>query len=296
MAPDIVPITFYAWWGPFNISTLGIFIYYEIINNGSTIYSDTPITLNISILSNSTIIGYITQHPIFFPNIWYKGEKLGGSVFFESSLKPSSIRMIVDYNDSIPERNEDNNEINTSVSQGVIIKGYIIQKGKLCKDRVEIFQVDNESLSYSGFRRYYSNETGYYIATLPPISNLSQTYSLIAYDRVNKTSNLKTSPPLKPGETTMLNFTFSKTPGRPLKPLTLPIAKVDKPHIIIISSRYKTKIDWGDENYSQWITSKVTSHIWHKPGLYRIKIISINDDGMISEWSKPTPLIVVPKY
>lgn len=291
--PDIIPITLYAWWGPLNISSTGVFIYYEIINDGCTIYSDNPITLNISIYADGINIDYINQHTLFFPNIWYTREKIGGSVFFELSNKPDNIRMIVDYNNSIYEENEKNNEITTFVSPGVIIKGYILENGKLCKDRIEVFQVDNRSLSYNGFRRYYSNETGYYIATLPPISNSSYNYTLIAYNAVNKTSNLKTSPPLKPGENVTLNFSFNKPPNRPFKPVTIPITKIGESHLIFISTRYKVKVDWGDGNYSEWTVSKIISHTWWKPGLYHIKIISIDDNGMISEWSKRTFILVI---
>lgn len=203
--------------------------------------------------------------------------------------------MIVDHNNSILEENEDNNEIDTDVSIGVTIEGYILQDGRICKDKIEVYQVDNNSLLYNGFRRYYSNETGFYTATLPPISNSSYRYTLIAYNLINKTSNLKISPPVKPGETVTINFTFNKPPARPFKPFTIPITKVGRKHMFFIASRDKFKVDWGDKTYSKWFTSKIIYHIWWETGLYHIKTIFIDDDGMLNKWSKPIPIIVIPK-
>ncbi len=291
--PDLTPITLQTWWGPINTTT-GVFIYYEVINNGSTFYSDDVIILNISFYTeNNTLIGYVNQHPLFFPNIWFHGERLGGNIFYNLSNKPREVIMIVDSNRSIPEEREDNNIYSSKVKLGVIVEGFTYMEGKPLNS-VEVLQVDNNSLCEEASRRYYSNETGYYIATLPPLSNNTRSYTLMACNPLTKTRCLGFTPLVQPGDSVRLDFTFTdKTPITPII-FSTPITRTGLPHRIAIISKCMVKVDWGDGNYSNWSTTRILSHTWFKPGLYRIRVITMDSNGMLSKWSKPFYLLVIP--
>ena len=73
--PDLKFLDLKAWWGETN--TTGLFVDYDVINNGNTYYSNIPIISNLSfyIYDNNSLFGYINQTPLFYPSIWYESEK-----------------------------------------------------------------------------------------------------------------------------------------------------------------------------------------------------------------------------
>lgn len=55
------------------------------------------------------------------------------------------------------------------------------------------------------------------------------------------------------------------------------------------------KWDWGDGNFSDWLSTDIASHVWEKKGCYLIRVKSIDCDGAES-WGWSEPLAVKMPY
>jgi len=303
--PDLEFIELRAWWGSLN--TTGIFVDYDIYNSGDTYYSEEPIVSNLSFFAddNTTSFGYILQSPLFYPSVWYPGEILGGCNFFEMDEKPETITVKIDFNNSIPESNETNNNLTILVLLGVTISGSIYKNinGEMIpyNGKIELNEYNDISLSDFGYRNFWSDENGHYNMSLCPDEplNISHIYNIMASDISNNLKMLKKSNPVKPGGNTTMNFSFGSPPNKPDKPFGRKIGMANRTYLFFSSTSDSNdnqiyyKFSWGDAIFSNWIGPYIpneiisASYAWNKSGSNSIQVISMNSQGMLSEWSDP---------
>lgn len=312
--PDLRFLDLKAWWGETN--TTGIFVDYDVINNGSTYYSNIPIISNLSfyIYDNNSLFGYINQTPLFYPSIWYESEILGGNNFFEMSKKPDKITVIIDFENQIIESNENNNNKTILVYNGITVKGEIKknESGELIpiNQIIELNEFNNTSLSTFGYRHFLSDENGTYQISICPKEplNMPQEYYIMAKNFENNQILINETKALKDGENLTLNLIFSgSSPDKPNKPIGRKIGKTDRKYLFLTTNsdsdndNISYKFDWGDGSYSDWIgpfyPNKIiiTNHTWIKNEKYTIKVISKDTKGMLSVWSDPLTINIPEK-
>jgi len=312
--PDLKFLNLKIWWGRTN--TTGIFVDYDIINDGATYYSDDPISSNLSffIYENNSQIGYINQTPIFYPSIWYEKEILGGNQFFKMTKKPEKITVKIDYTNLIKESNENNNNQTVTVLKGITITGKIrIEENgeiKPINNIIELNEFNNYSLSTYGYRHFYSNENGSYNISICPKEPIKkpQKYYIMAKNLENTNILINETKPLIEGENISIDLIFSGVPPeKPKKPFGRKIGKTNRTYQFFTSNNDKDqdnisyKFDWGDGNYSKWLgpfpTNEIiiANHSWEKKESYTIKVISKDNKSMLGTWSDPLTINIPEK-
>ena len=304
--PDLKFLNLKIWWGRTN--TTGIFVDYDVINNGSSYYSNEPISSNLSffIYENNSLFGYFNQTPLFYPSIWYEREILGGNNFFKMSKKPEKITVKIDFTNLIKESNENNNNLTVSVFNGITITGKILMEEngdiKPLNNIIELNEFDNNTLSTFGYRHFLSDENGSYNISICPKEPLNepQRYYIMAKNLDNNKILINETKSLSEGENISVDLIFSGvSPEKPNKPFGRKIGRTNRTYLFFTSNidenddNISYKFDWGDGNYSNWIGPLpsneivIANHTWKKTETYTIKVISKDSKGMLSIWSDP---------
>lgn len=304
--PDLNFLNLKIWWGRTN--TTGIFVDYDVINNGSTYYSNEPISSNLSffIYENNSLFGYFNQTPLFYPSIWYEREILGGNNFFKMSKKPEKITVKIDFTNLIKESNENNNNLTVSVFNGITITGKILMEEngdiKPLNDIIELNEFDNNTLSTFGYRHFLSDGNGSYNISICPKEPLNEPkrYYIMAKNLENNKILINETQSLSEGENISVDLIFSGvSPEKPNKPFGRKIGRTNRTYLFFTSNidenndNISYKFDWGDGNYSKWIGPLppneivFANHTWEKTETYTIKVISKDTKGMLSIWSDP---------
>lgn len=304
--PDLFPIEMKIWWGKTNVT--GVFVDYGIINIGETFYSINKIESNLTFYAddNTTAFGYIIQSPLLYPDTWYNGEILGGNFFFDLKEKPEKVTVKIDFNDTIPESNESNNNLIVRVLPGITISGTIYKKidGELIpyKNYFDLSRFDDESLSDFGFRSYISDEDGNFNMSLYPYEPLNESFSykIMATEIDGNLKLIKESDPICAGENATLNIILDgNQPKKPYKPIGRVLGLTNRTYTFFTLTSdpdrnmlyYKFK--WGDRTYSDWLGPYksrgiiIAQHVWTISDKYFFEVISKDTNGMISEWSEP---------
>ena len=312
--PDLNIIGLKSWWGYTN--TTGIFVDFDIINNGENYHSLTPIESNLTFFAddNNTPFGYIIQKPLFDPYSWYNGEILGGNNFFDIDEKPDYITVEVDFTNNVTESNENNNNQTIYVEFGIQISGMIYKKvnDELIRidEIVELNQYNDTSLSDVGFRHFWSNENSEFNISLCPNEPLDEfhVYDIKAFFPYENIRIVKKTEPLKAGDNVTLDIILDgNPPSTPNNPFGLNIGIRTRNMTFITSSIdvddddlfYKFK--WGDKTYSDWLgpyksdKKILATHSWEIPGQYTINVITKDSNDIISEWSDESYISIIDK-
>jgi subtilisin family serine protease len=92
----------------------------------------------------------------------------------------------------------------------------------------------------------------------------------------------------------------NRAPERPDSPSGETSGKVGVEYVFTTSSTDVNndpifyKWDWGDGEYSDWLESNSTSHVWEQQNTYSVRVKAKDNYGAESEWSNPL-LVTMPK-
>lgn len=305
--PDLAFIELKAWWGPINTSSVGLFVRYGVINYGGEINRSVPIESNLSFFAdgNKSSFGYIIQKPLLYPTHWYPGEILGGCYFFDIDEKPSNITAVIDYNQSIQELNENNNQKSIAVVTGIQLNGSIYESTsngkKRYKGMIELSGCDRDSLSTFSYRTFRTDENGSYALSLYPSteSGSPQNYTVRATKVDSDQTVIQNTPALQSADAYTLDFFFKGTKPLPSsKPFGRNFGRIDNRYLFASTTEDEDydllsyKFYWGNGDFSDWLgpvnseQTMITTYSWHMSGTYPVHVIVKDETGLISEWSE----------
>lgn len=305
--PDLAFVELKAWWGPINTSAVGLFVRYGVINYGDELNQSIPIESNLSFFAgeNKSSFGYIIQKPLLYPTYWYPGEILGGCYFFDIDEKPSNITVVIDYNQSIQEINENNNQKRITVLTGIQLNGTIydatIDGNRSYTGIVELSGCDPDSMSTFSYRTFRTDGNGSYALSLYPNTETgsSQQYTLRATKTADDLTMIQKTPSLRSADAYSLDFLFKGTqPLSPSQPFGRTYGRVDNVYLFagktIDNDQDKLyyKFYWGNGEFSEWmgpVESKqamITNYCWHESGSYPVHVIIKDETGLITDWSE----------
>jgi len=309
---DLELIKFESWWSNLNNGTL--YIRYLVINTGETHYSpNEPFYLEIAFMKNTnqTPFTYIKQPSFLDPYSWYTGETIGGCYQIFNISKPVTLTANINYNQSIPESNFYNNQHNTSVKNGIIIKGkitHIRNNQVIPSSNVSIRRSNLSTLQSTLFISFSTNINGNYAVSLYPqeSSQTNHYYPLLFINSDTQQTMIKNIPINNNQHECFLNFSFPdhliKTPKKPIgRVIGLRNMKQRYIGFIIDTNnediQFKFQLDYGA--FSPWIKANeknryvVFNHVWTIPGLHQIKVIVKNKNGLLSSWSEPAYVYII---
>lgn len=309
---DLTFLILETWWS--NISKGTLYVRYLTINNGESYhnpYEIVSLNITITIDQNEKPLAYINQIPFFDPHTWYHNETLGGCVQIKCPIKPNNITAHINYFQTIPESNYENNHKNTTIFYGIQISGTITLNNYFQKDysNVIIKEYNETTLQSSLYILYNASKTGSYTISLYPKKPFDKkhSYHLIFTNKETSISQIKETKPIFKNENITLNITLANNLlPTPQKLLGLPIGFQNKSsYYITYMKKYENeisfKIKWGTNRYSQWLKPSfynnflVTSYRWEFRGLQKIKVIAKDENGTLSNWSKPTNIYILPR-
>lgn len=302
---DLDLISLEVWWADISNGTL--YVRYKVKNIGETYHnSNEPILLNISLKNNSNEkpFAYIHQPSFIDPNTWYFTETLAGCVQIKVEHKPENIIAFANQQLQIPEHNLENNQLSTSVFNGIIIKGMIKNQQNLHETSIPhctIMRCNETSLQSRLPIRFETNKSGYYKVSLYPKKPLTDAhkYHLLITVTENDRTLLCETPNIHYNSTHTQNIIFNGTPPKiPMKPIGFPLSIQYLPYFILTYSIDQDqdeiwyKIKWDYYNYSSWIGPYqsyqpiVLRHSWKNSGVNPIKVIAKDSNSLISSWSE----------
>lgn len=303
---------FESWWSPINNGT--IFIRYVVMNVGST-YEDMnqPILLNISFSLNSSedYFSYINQQSYLDPYVWYNGESLSGCIHVPLDFKPDYIYAKINSKKSIPEMNYTNNIQRTSVVNGIHISGYVnrdINGTKTAAEDVSIRRCNSSSLEPNLSIRFDTDNTGRFDVVLFPQEPFNESFQydlLCTNKKTSQVLHVRTKPISQLDENYTIELILQEnTPPTPNKIHSFPVW-IQNTSLILITkiNKYEEsrfyKIKWETGSYSDWIGPCsnnqlfLLTHTWDNKGIKSVKIISKNNEGLLSEWSESKMILII---
>ena len=309
---DLEMIRFESWWSDLNNGTL--YIRYLVNNTGETYYSpNDPFYLEIAFLNNTnqTPFSYIKQPSFLDPHSWFTGETIGGcyQIFNISRLK--TIIAVVNYNLSIPESNINNNQKNTTVKEGVIIKGQVTHtiKNEIFPSRNVTIQRSNiTTLQSNLFIRFSTNSNGNYTVCLYPnnSSQLNNYYTLLFTNAETSQKIIKNVKIYQNQKECIINISFPQqslnTPNKPIGRI-IGLRNIKHHYLAYLFNQnnenlyFKFQLDY--QSYSPWINANeknciiLFNHVWIEPGWHQMKVIIKNDYGLLSSWSEPLKIYIL---
>lgn len=309
---DLELIKFESWWSHLNNGTL--YIRYLVNNTGETYYSpNEPFYLEIAFMNNTnqTPLTYVKQPSFLDPNSWFTGETIGGCYQIFNISKPDALIAIVNYNQSIPESNYNNNQQNTLVKNGIIIKGKVthtLDNKNIASSKVSIRRSNLSTLQSNLFISFSTDIDGNYIVSLYPndSSQKNDYYPLLFINSETQQTMIKNIPVSNNQQEYFLNISFPdyliKTPKKPIGRI-ISIRNLKQRYIgFIMDSNNQEiyfKFQFDYVSYSPWIRANennrfvVFNHIWKSSGLHQIKVIVKNKNGLLSSWSEPTHVYII---
>jgi len=308
---DLMLIRFESWWSEMNNGTL--FVRYVVDNRGDSYQSPMyPILLQISLFQDDdpNPLAFVNQTSFIDPNIWYKGETLGGCIQIEVLEKPEILTAVVNQQQLIPERNDTNNKNSTTVFHGIQISGTIkkITNGIVnASSKVSIIHCDPRSLQSELYIRFDSTNAAYIVSLYPQEPfNIPHTYDLLFTEtNTSRTIHMTTQPVFYTKNVT-LNVTFlDKHVKQPYKPMGPLIGFQNKTNIYLskIKGLYPYEVSykfrWDSDSYSDWLVGYpsyqivISKHQWQEKGLHHVKVIVKDEHGQLSYWSQPTLILII---
>jgi hypothetical protein len=303
---------FESWWSSIDNGT--IFIRYVVTNTGST-YEDMnqPIILNITFSLNQlkNNFTFVNQRSYLDPFVWYNGESLSGCIHLFLDSRPDYIYANINSEKNIPEMNYTNNIHKTNVDQGIRISGYVYRENNdtnIAAEYASIKRCNSSSLQPSLSIRFDTDKTGRFDAVLYPYKPFNESYSYELLCTSKKTSQIihvKTEPISITDKNYSIIITFKETsPPKPNKIHSIPVWVRNVPLVMFTKiNQYEKsrffKIKWDAEQYSDWLGpySKdhlfILTHSWDKKGIKSVKIISKENNGLLSVWSEAKTILIM---
>ena len=289
--PDLQFIRFKAGWGYrlTNQHKSNVLIIGWLVENVGNSYSNNGKEIDdywvyFYINDDSEPIFTLNQRNFLTPTEWAQGTEIGGGRYFHLPEKPNSVRVVADFNNAIPETNEDNNEATmTNIPDCAILKGNVYKKvnGELKPEKDA--HIDSTVI-------YFADELGHYEAMIIPKKPYDEknTYEINVYsgEKILK----KTTEPVKAGQTTTLNYIVSEIPNKPKNPTGETVLKVGVQYSYKTSStdpdndKLYYKWSWGDGESTDWLgpykSGEVceASHKWDKMRAYVVEV-RVKDEG-----------------